>query len=409
MIDQIPCNEAGKCLMSGACKIVPAGFYSPAGVQSCLVCIGSVPGASTCNSCSAAGVCLVPVPGTDLKQCGLSPPGFYGPQGTEDCRPCPAKIVFGDDGYCNAVCDKEGECAWQGKCTVTPPGYYSYNGTSECIPCLSALTSGLTACPLEKAGTKDCSAAGQCVAGGLCGPAPAGFYSPVGISACVVCIGAPAGSSSCTSCKDVGVCFSVVTGTTDLQSCALSPPGYYGPEGADDCQICKTSTTYGDDGRCTPECNGQTTCLYEGKCKTTPPGYYSYEGTSQCIPCASASTEGSSSCRVVLAGGTRGACTGKGKCLIGGSCVSPPGGFFASPGAEECLVCIGALSASEESSRGLAGPPGPIGIPGNPGPPGATGFAPPGPSVALGVRPMQPRAIVAGFVAAFAIALVLDW
>ena len=108
--------------------------------------------------------------------------------------------------------------------------------------------------------------------------------------------------------------------------------------------------------------------------------------------------------------------------LLGGSCVSPPGGLYAAQGVEQCLVCIGALSASDEQSQGVAGPPGPPGPPGNPGPPGPQPppiFGPPGPPgpigppgppgpyVALGVRSMQSWTIVMGYVAALAM-LVLQ-
>jgi hypothetical protein len=153
---------------------------------------------------------------------------------------------------------------------------------------------------LEKAGVKDCSAAGFCVAGGVCGPVPAGFYSPSGIDACIGCEGSQAGATSCDSCSTAGFCFVTIPGTQNVKECSLSPPGYYGPAGQDDCQVCESSNSYGDDGTCTPSCESATECLTSGRCETTPPGYYSYKSTSQCVPCPTASAPGSTTCPILL-------------------------------------------------------------------------------------------------------------
>jgi len=213
-----------------------------------------------------AGRCFSTVSETDLKQCGLSPPGFYGPAGVEECQPCPRSATFGDSGHCEPECLDTTTCVHQGKCVTTPAGYYSYEGTSQCLPCPSASTPGSTSCPLEKAAPGPaCSAAGKCVIGGVCSTVPAGFYSPQGPEACIVCVGSSAGATSCPSCKPAGMCFSTIPGT-NFKQCGLSPPGFYGPLNVDDCQPCKSSITFGDSGSCDPECLTATTCLYDGKC-----------------------------------------------------------------------------------------------------------------------------------------------
>ena len=412
VLEQLPCAEAGKCLINAECKAVPAGFYSPSGVESCLLCMGSKEGAQECPRCNEAGRCFFPVPGTDLNQCGLSPPGYYGPPGTDYCHPCPSLTTFGDNGRCNPQCQDPTSCLYAGTCGVTPPGYYSYNGTSQCLPCATAINPGSTFCPTEKMAVVDCTAAGQCVAGGVCGPVPAGFYSPAGVDACIICVGSQHGATSCNSCDDTGVCFTDVPGKFNqkaIKSCGLSPPGFYGPEGTEMCVPCPSSLTFGDNGICQPrDCEMATQCLYEGQCKLTPPGFYSYSGTSQCIPCPSASSPGSTSCRVVLAG--RGICSEPGKCLIGGSCLAPPSGLFAARGSETCLTCRGALAASDVDNVGIAGPMGRVGfpgknglpgeaaelIPGPPGAPGAPGKPGPAPKASSAHMPVAPYAVTAG-------------
>ena len=301
-------------------------------------------GATTCLKCTDAGFCFAVIPGTGIKQCGLSPPGFYGPEGTDACMPCESSKDFGDNGRCDASkCNKPTECLYGGKCQDTPPGYYSYNKTSQCIACATATKPSMTYCPLEtsisKAGGKDCSAAGSCVAGGVCGVVPPGFYSPAGIEACLVCIGSDEGATSCPDCSSAGYCFSPVPGTA-LTQCGLSPPGFYGPASESNCQKCSTSFVYGDNGFCDPDCKEATQCLYKGQCGQTPVGYYSYDGTSRCIPCPAASFPGSTTCPIQLAVAIP--CSDAGKCLLNGACIKVPAGFYSPTGADFkcCATCV---------------------------------------------------------------------
>ena len=292
-------------------------------------------GATQCLSCKETGFCFSVIPGTGIKQCGLSPPGYFSPSGTDVCMPCPSSKDFGDNGFCDASdCSQSTECMFGGKCQPTPPGYYSYNQTSQCIACPTATKSGSTFCPLEtsmsKAGIADCSAAGLCVAGGVCGPVPAGFCSPAGVDACLVCVGSDVGSTTCPGCEAAGFCFFQVPGT-QLMQCGLSPPGFYGPAGTEDCLPCVTSYVYGDNGNCDPDCAEATQCMYKGQCLETPVGYYSYQGTSRCIPCPNAAFPGSTTCAVQLAVAVP--CSDAGKCLMNGLCVTVPIGFYSPSGA----------------------------------------------------------------------------
>ena len=301
--------------------------------------------ASSCKTCTDAGVCFSVIPGTGFKQCALSPPGFYGPSGTDVCMPCPSSLTFGDNGFCvPSDCNSATTCSYSGKCMTTPPGYYSYEGTTQCMPCPSATQPGSTSCPLEQNSVRDCSAAGQCVAGGVCGPVPVGFYSPAGIDACIVCAGSKPGATSCASCSQPGVCFTLIPGTT-LRSCGLAPPGYYGAEGEDNCMPCSSQNHYGG-FFCDVDCTAPTECLYSGKCQTTPAGYYSYAGTSQCIPCPTAGAPGSTSCPIQFEQATP--CAEAGKCVVNGECKTVPAGFYSPKGVMSCLLCLSSKEGAKD-------------------------------------------------------------
>ena len=265
------CSAAGQCVAGGVCGPVPVGFYSPAGIDACIVCAGSKPGATSCPSCSAAGVCFTLIPGTTLRSCGLAPPGYYGAEGEDNCMPCSSQNHYGGF-FCDVDCTAPTECLYGGKCQTTPAGYYSYAGTSQCIPCPTAGAPGSTSCPIQFEQATPCAEAGKCIVHGECKTVPAGFYSPKGVMSCLLCCNSKEGAKDCPFCSEAGRCFFILPGT-DIKQCGLSPPGYFGPLGTDDCQPCPSSTTFGDNGYCAPTCDDASTCLHEGSCSTTPAGY----------------------------------------------------------------------------------------------------------------------------------------
>jgi hypothetical protein len=321
-----------------------AGFYVPAGSNTCAYC----PAGSACNSTAGS-------PST----CRA---GTYAGAGETSCTPCPA------GSYCVAGSISPSSCS---------EGNYSSGAASACTPCPAgsycSSTQVLGACPagyssvLGAGGCRRCPAGSACAtAASLGAPCSAGSYAEDGATACTACrpgFRCPYSDSSvavacapgtfslgsatrCTPCAAGSFCTNASSSSSGV--CA---PGSFSSSGASACTLCPAGFA------CPSTSNSLTVSCALGRyaaagstsCGACPPGYECPSPSRQPSPCGPG----------YFSDAARAACR---PCLPGTSCPSAaaasPAGFcapgsYAHANASACTLCPAGYSCSDARASTL--------------------------------------------------------
>ncbi len=268
------------------CSRCAAGYYSPAGDNSCHKCPNS---ALTSNA--GASSCTVPNCGAGQAAnnsgsgCYTCPAGYYSPAKNNLCYKCPSGTTSPAGSSSSSACKKTGTGGACGAgmgadssattgCSKCAAGYYSPANDNTCHKCPSGQTSnaGASACNL---GTCGAGMGADSSATTGCSRCAAGYYSPASDNSCHKCPSgqtSPAGSDSINDCTASGTACGAGMGidvgaTTGCSRCAA---GYYSPANDNTCHKCPTGTTSNAGATSSSDCF-----------KTISAGCYYCDGSSQ--------------------------------------------------------------------------------------------------------------------------------
>lgn len=183
------CNviKLGQCVAPGgaqSCAAAPAGYYATANVVPCLTCPGSAAVNNRLKLCRWVWLYYNSLLLKGATSCDCTANGVCSYNG--NCQTVPAGIMI-----FASFLSKE----WNHVLLIYS-GFYSPAGISDCLVCAASTKKGFLLIhhfffPLINlwifaigAGKCPCTAAGYCFLNGVCVAAPAGYYSPASVSDC---------------------------------------------------------------------------------------------------------------------------------------------------------------------------------------------------------------------------------
>ena len=244
-------SAAGKTISCKPCKTPSCSSTSDL-VYGCPVGKVAV-GAGICEDCPAGAQCAgsnAGGAGTGVQLCGE---GRFSRKGESLCHPCPG-------GYSCTEAARDKKCVagtysppYQSKCLACPRGHYcgDRTGAQVALPCPEGQYQ-------DKEGQKDCEEcpAGFKCEGGFATPCTNSTYSPLGVSACLLC---PQGHA-CPHPFDSAVPCSPGDYSVDgAQECSPCPAGYECPLGVEFPIACALGMVSKEgDTECKPCLDGQS-------------------------------------------------------------------------------------------------------------------------------------------------------